>query len=151
MITLLAERYDDYFQAADSVKAETITLIELVRYNPGPSDRALEMEATGVGIPAERQQTVFEAFQQADNSISRRFGGTGLGLTISRSLLGLQGFGISLRSRHGHGTVFTIGFGMPPMRGSSCPIWWKRRDIRPSPPRRRKTVCAWRIPASPVR
>jgi len=61
---------------------------------------------TGVGIPPEQQKMIFEAFSQADKSISRKFGGTGLGLTISARLVGLMGGRIWVESRQGAGSTF---------------------------------------------
>jgi signal transduction histidine kinase len=61
---------------------------------------------TGVGIPVERQAAVFEAFTQADGSTTRRFGGTGLGLTISTTLVEMMGGRIWLESEPGRGTRF---------------------------------------------
>ena len=69
---------------------------------------SIAVEDTGVGIPKNKVDDIFEAFKQADGSISRKFGGTGLGLSISRQLAHALGGEIHLKSTEGVGSVFTV-------------------------------------------
>ncbi|MBV2228016.1 MAG: response regulator [Sphingobacterium mizutaii] len=68
---------------------------------------------TGIGIPDEKQQRIFDAFIQEDSSVSKRFGGTGLGLTISNNILNYMGSNLSLRSAVGVGSEFFFEIEVP--------------------------------------
>jgi len=71
------------------------------------------IDDTGIGVPIDRQEAIFEAFQQADGTTTRRYGGTGLGLTISRRVVEMSGGKLWLESAPGRGTTFR--FTMPAM------------------------------------
>jgi PAS domain S-box-containing protein len=74
----------------------------------GDEPLRIEVADTGIGIPQDRLGVIFEAFQQADASTSRKYGGTGLGLTISQALCQLMGYRIEVASEIGRGSTFSV-------------------------------------------
>jgi two-component system sensor histidine kinase RpfC len=79
----------------------------------------LEVTDTGVGIPAEKLDRVFDMFWQADASTSRRFGGSGLGMTVARDLTRLMGGAITVNSQLGEGSTFSVRLPLlPDQRGA---------------------------------
>jgi len=68
----------------------------------------IDVSDTGIGIPDEKLATIFDKFTQADETITRRFGGSGLGLSIARSLTTLMGGNITVKSKEGVGSVFSV-------------------------------------------
>jgi PAS domain S-box-containing protein len=78
----------------------------------------IEVEDTGIGIPADKLEKIFERFSQADNAISRKYGGSGLGLSISRGLAQAMGGDIDVTSVEGEGACFTL---MLNMGVADCP------------------------------
>lgn len=85
-----------------------VRLLAVMEERHGKPWVRFEVEDTGIGIAADRLEQIFEAFTQSDSSTTRRFGGTGLGLTISRRLAEMMGGNLFARSEPGKGSVFTL-------------------------------------------
>ncbi len=93
--------------AAKFTKQGEIELkIEMISRDEDQARLRFSVRDTGIGIHPDRQQQIFEAFSQEDSSTTKRYGGTGLGLTISNKLLAMMGSGLSLESAPGSGSLF---------------------------------------------
>ena len=97
-------------------RGEVVVRVRPVEIQKGWLELGFEVSDTGVGIAPERQATLFEPFAQADQTIARRFGGSGLGLTICRQLCDLMGGEIGLESSTAAGSIFrfTVRLGLAP-------------------------------------
>lgn len=104
------------FTPAGSVRAH-ISLDDVPAADTGRIALRIRVSDTGVGIPKEKLDAIFEKFTQADGSISRRFGGTGLGLAITKRLVMLLGGRIEVESAAGKGSTFVAVIPMQPAMG----------------------------------
>jgi PAS domain S-box-containing protein len=91
-------------------------LVKLMPDEPDPH-LVVQVRDTGVGIPQSKYDAIFDPFVQADNSVTRKFGGTGLGLTISRRIAHALGGDIDVSSEIGKGSVFTVTIATGPLEG----------------------------------
>jgi len=107
---LLSNAFKFTSKGSISVSMKIVTNKEIIRRDDIKDIETCKfiVTDTGVGIPDEKKEAIFEAFQQADGSISRRYGGTGLGLSISKELARMLGGEIHLKSEPGIGSSFTL-------------------------------------------
>ena len=89
-------------------KGEVVLEAELVSETPVDARVRIAVRDTGIGIPQHRAEAIFESFTQVDGSTTRRYGGTGLGLTISRQLAQLMGGDVTVQSEPGKGSTFWL-------------------------------------------
>ncbi|MFW5989302.1 MAG: PAS domain S-box protein, partial [Desulfosudaceae bacterium] len=101
-----------------------------VRYDEEESLFILTVSDTGIGIPRELHESIFELFRQVDGGTARKYEGTGLGLTISRNLTELMGGRISVESEEGRGTTFTVRL---PLQLSEAPAEEESNQTGSSP------------------
>jgi two-component system sensor histidine kinase/response regulator len=89
-------------------QGEVFIQVEGKKVKENPVELLYSVTDTGIGLPPEQIDTIFEAFTQADSSITRQYGGTGLGLAISKQLVELMGGRISVESTVGKGSTFSF-------------------------------------------
>lgn len=92
----------------NAVKFTQKGFVKLAVTTEPPNRLIFSVEDSGIGIPEENQETIFEAFQQQEKQSVRKYGGTGLGLAISKRFVELMGGSISVESRVGTGTIFRV-------------------------------------------
>jgi two-component system sensor histidine kinase/response regulator len=106
-----------------TAKGQIVAQCRCVETEDGSRWLRFDIRDTGIGIEADRQKSLFEPFTQADGSTTRRYGGTGLGLAVSRRLVGLMGGRIGVQSAAGRGSRFwfTVPLVLPPRASTEAP------------------------------
>jgi signal transduction histidine kinase/CheY-like chemotaxis protein len=105
-LTSNAVKFTEHGYVLVRVRVEEVLTDERMRLHLSVAD-------TGIGIPDDKREVIFESFRQADGSTTRRYGGTGLGLTISATLVHLMGGDISVDSQPGEGSTFAFAIDLP--------------------------------------
>jgi PAS domain S-box-containing protein len=95
-----------------TAQGEVVVVVHLDAPSSPETDHGVTLRVsvrdTGIGIPTHKQAAIFRAFEQEDNSTTRRYGGTGLGLTIASQLVAMMGGAITVQSESGRGSTFTF-------------------------------------------
>lgn len=91
--------------------------IDVRAYRPNNGRWVMQVADTGIGIPEEAREYIFDPFRQVDESVTREYGGVGLGLSIVRQLVALMGGEVSLESEVGQGSTFMVNLPLEPVEG----------------------------------
>ncbi|MDS4030628.1 MAG: response regulator [Candidatus Contendobacter sp.] len=102
-------------------RGEVVVRVAVLEATPATCVLCFEVRDTGIGIPVRLQKRIFNAFDQADGSMTRRFGGTGLGLAIAQQLVELMGGAIAVRSSEGQGSAFEVTLRLPRVESLAPP------------------------------
>ncbi|MFW6146285.1 MAG: PAS domain S-box protein [Planctomycetota bacterium] len=116
-----ALKFTDAGQVAVRVTAEEVADLDATVH--------LTVADTGIGIDADKQRSIFEAFEQADGSTTRRYGGTGLGLPITSDLAALMGGRVWVDSEVGRGATFHVTLRLTRRADDDEPAWLTRTDL----------------------
>jgi signal transduction histidine kinase/CheY-like chemotaxis protein/ligand-binding sensor domain-containing protein len=100
-------------------RGEVVVSVRAIAVTESGTQLHFQVRDTGIGIPAAKQALIFEEFEQADSSTTRRYGGTGLGLAISQRLVQLMGGRIWVESQEGTGSVFHFTIWLQPSAGKA--------------------------------
>jgi signal transduction histidine kinase/DNA-binding response OmpR family regulator/CHASE3 domain sensor protein len=119
LVQILSNLLSNAFKFTHTGSIELVASPARVGGAPGV---ALCVSDTGIGIPADKLERVFQAFEQADSSTSRRYGGTGLGLSIVSGMTALLGGEVKVRSEQGRGSAFTIMLPIEPRAGAAASV-----------------------------
>lgn len=111
----------------------TVSLSTSSRKAQGLCDCLIDIQDTGVGIPVEAQSRIFDSFDQGDSSTTRKYGGTGLGLTIAKELTQLMGGQLTFESRPGEGSNFSLQLPLEICKQSELPLLATVQNARPKP------------------
>lgn len=109
---------------------EVIIRAELIKETEDNAIIKFMVTDTGIGIPKEKQQIIFDAFEQADSSTTRVYGGTGLGLAISKRLAEMMGGEIGVESEPGKGSIFWFTIPLEKQKGEGKEHYEIAQDIR---------------------
>ena len=131
-------------------KGKVMVRVEKVSETAEEITLHISVKDTGIGIPEEKQRTIFEAFVQGDASTTRQFGGTGLGLTITSQLVNLMGGKVWVESEFGRGSTFHFTVCLGVVQASAADAKRAQLGARPSPTEGRRSLRVLVVEDNPV-